>query len=88
MKRNKFFLTILPKKIEKNPAPSQKSSLKNNLLLSNPKLILTFFLIYIRGRPKSDKMISEYRNFGNGKIDLLTCRFDPEDLLIATGMFD
>jgi len=30
-------------------------------------------------------MISEYRNFGTGKIDLLTCRFDPEDSMIATG---
>jgi len=85
MRRNKFFWTLLPKKLEKNPAPSQKSSLKNSQLLSNPSLVFCISHNNDRGKPKSDKMISEYRNFGNGKIDLLTCRFDPEDLLIATG---
>jgi COMPASS component SWD3 len=31
------------------------------------------------------KQISEYKTFGSGNIDLLCCRIDPDDTLIASG---
>jgi len=32
------------------------------------------------------KHITEYKVYGPGNVDLLCCRFDPDDTLIASGI--